>query len=298
MVTDLKSKVILHGGLGNQLFQWAFAHGINSCGRDVSLIFFQRKNNVPHASISLADFLPNCDHITFLDPVRPLPRTQQVLRDPTHRLNPFQLLPNYVLARTKDPFFMIEAAKASGFHYNYGYYQNWKLVEPVAEIVIPELFQALDCRVKSKLEKSLYGCEVIHIRQNDVKSSAHVTKMGVLSANYYRNLPDRSKIRRIVLTDDLMGARDVLDGLAVDDYFGPSDLNSYEALGVMSHSSKLFTANSTLSWWGGVLAQSQGSEVYIPHPFFRNFDPQPLMSFSYKGFLRMDSDFMIPSDFS
>lgn len=292
----LKTHVVLHGGLGNQLFQWAFGHRIRNCGADISFIFFQRSNNVAHASSSLKSFLSNCEHGNFLESIKPQSRIKQVFFDPTFHKNPFRFIPGYVNATVYDPFLLVEPERASKLRYNFGYYQNWQLVQPIAEIILPELFLALDRREKSKVETDLYGSEVIHIRQNDTKSPEHMVKLGVLSDLYYQKLPPKSKIKRIVLTDDINGARQVLNGIEVDGFYGPGDLNTYQALGVMSQSATLFAANSTLSWWGGYLARSRGATVYIPHPYFRNFHTSPGMAFADPSFSLLDSHFMVPVD--
>jgi hypothetical protein len=292
----MKTCVLLHGGLGNQLFQWAFAHRIKAIGSEVSMVFFQRVDNVPHASKTLRDFLPDCVHANFSVPVPPLPRIKQLVCDPTFHLNFLRLLPRYLYSTIDNPFLQVDPEQSSKFRFNFGYYQNWKLVEPIAEVVVAELFSALDNRGKSRLETELYGCEVIHIRQNDIKSHEHISNIGILSHAYYQGLPRKSHLKRIVLTDDVIGASDVLKGIEIDGVYGPNDLDAYQSLNIMSQAATLFAANSTLSWWGGLLAQSRGANVHIPYPFFRKFSPEPRESFAFPGFSLRRSNFVTPGE--
>jgi hypothetical protein len=119
-------------------------------------------------------------------------------------------------------------------------------------------------------------------------------KVGVLSSEYYSQIPRLSLKRRIILTDDVKGASKVLPQVHIDDIYGPSDFDVYQTLGVMARAHSLYTANSTLSWWGGYLARSRGATVYIPHPYFRNFHASPGMAFADPSFSLMDSHFMVP----
>ena len=293
---NLKTKIILHGGLGNQLFQWAFGHRVGICGSEIEFIFYQRENNVSHAKTSLKEFLSNCQHGHFLESIKSQSKLKRVIQDPTFSRNLFRLFPSYILSTDTNPFLQVSSEIAAKKQFNFGYYQNWRLVEPIAGVIGPEIWQALNGRVKTKRETELYGSEVIHIRQNDIQSQDHKLKLGLLSEDYYQSLPKRTDLRRIVLTDDVKGAREVLKGLEIDEIFGPEQLDTYEALGVMANSTSLFTANSTLSWWGGFLAQSHGADVYIPDPFFRNFYPEQERPFAYPGFSLIDSRFMPPTD--
>jgi hypothetical protein len=70
-------------------------------------------------------------------------------------------------------------------------------------------------------------------------------------------------------------------------------LNVYQALAVMGRSSRLFTANSTLSWWGGFLAEGQGGNVVIPNPFFKNTQPAPGNAFQFPNFETLPSFFLV-----
>ena len=288
----MKTRIILHGGLGNQLFQWAFGHLVGACGSEIEFVFFQRDNNVNHARTSLSSFLSNCQHGIFLEPIKSQSILRRSVKDPTFQKNILRNLPNYVLTTTENPFLHVSPVLASRNRYSFGYYQNWRSVEPISGVIIPEIWNALNTRDKTSLEMELYGAEVIHIRQNDTKSHGHMLRLGVLSENYYQKLPKRSNSRRIVLTDDVLGAHQVLMGLKVDGIFGPEDLDAYQALGVMARSTCLFAANSTLSWWGGFLAQNHGARVYIPNPFFREFNPEPALSFAHPSFQLLESHFM------
>jgi hypothetical protein len=105
-------------------------------------------------------------------------------------------------------------------------------------------------------------------------------------------LEKKSNLLRIVVTDDLVGARKTLCNLDIDLWFGPQDLNAVQALTLMSRANRLVTANSTLSWWAGFLAVQDGNTVEIPDPFFKSSNLHAGDAFHFPEFKLRDSVFI------
>lgn len=285
-------RVILHGGLGNQLFQWSFGHQLALSGNPVQFTFYKRPYALEHTNASLGKFLPNCVHGSFLEKNLPNNRMGRTLLDPLHRWNFLSKVLRKVQDTTEDPFVETNQFMLSNRTIHFGYFQTFSSVMTVESLILREIWDVLESRTKISLEGELAGLEVIHVRQGDTLTLSNMKKVGVLSSNYYNQIPKNSVTPRIVLTDDVEGAKRLLPQLNIQAFFGPSELDVYQTLGVMARSSTLFTANSTLSWWGGLLAQSKGAEVHIPNPFFRNFYPDPTLSFAYPGFNLLKSHFI------
>ena len=284
--------VILHGGLGNQLFQWSFGHQLALSGNPVQFTFYKRPYALEHTNASLGKFLPNCVHGSFLERDLPNNPMGRVLLDPLHRWNFFSKAIGKVLDTTEDPFVATNQFMLSNKTIHFGYYQSFCSVMTVESLILREIWEVLENRTRTQLESDLAGLEVMHVRQGDTLTLSNKKKVGVLSSNYYNQIPKKSVTPRIVLTDDVKGAKRLLSQLNIEAFFGPSELDVYQTLGVMARSQTLYTANSTLSWWGGLLAQTRGAEVHIPNPFFRNFHPNPALSFAYPGFNLLESHFM------
>jgi hypothetical protein len=289
---ELKS-IILHGGLGNQLFQWSFGHYLISKGFRARFIFFEKPYSLLHASESLGKLLNNCTHGSFHSITLPSIRALAVIQDPSHPKSPKRWLPKLLSDTGDDPFF----AKSYNFKekYHQGYFQNHEIVSAVKEVVVPELMKSLFSQksATSELEAKLFGAQVIHVRQGDTMTPQNMRRVGVLSSEYYSSIPKRSGVMSIVLTDDPAGAKKIIDYRKVDAFFGPEELDAAATLRVMTHASTLYAANSTLAWWGGILAQFRGGEVYIPNPFFLNVNPKPEDAFEYSGFKTLQSKFMV-----
>lgn len=285
-----KSYVILHGGIGNQLFQWAYGHQLALSGQEIDFIFLDKDYLIPHARKSLGDFLPNCPHAKFLKRKIPEDKFARIFCDPTNRLRLQIPSLGKISNSLKTPFDYPNYDRAKKYHL--GYFQNHEMVEEMAEILHGELFARLEREKPTLLEAKLFGNEIWHVRQGDTKTPANVASVGVLDSKYYESIPPRKSMKRYVLTDDLQGAREILAKSDINGIYGPEDVNVESALRIMANSSRLFTANSTLSWWGGFLAQRRGAQVSIPNPFFRSVTPNPMSAFSYKGFLLIPSSFI------
>jgi Glycosyl transferase family 11 len=283
--------VVLHGGVGNQLFQFSFGHYLINSGFPTSFIFYKKDYELKHTREFLKTHFPFCEHGDYKLIELPNSRVFRIIKDPTHPRNPLSCFRRNLSDDLSEPF---KIPKVSSNHQLYlGYYQNAQLVYELRDMLIPELVKAITDSPLGEIEKQLSGAEVIHLRLGDLLTEKNKKATGVLDLSYYEKLPSKGANRRVVVTDDLVMAQEVLQKLKIDEYFGPEELDVKKTLGVMARSSLLFTGNSTLSWWGGVFAQHLGGEVYIPEPFYRNVvPPQSPETYDYPGFNKLPSSFL------
>lgn len=285
-----KRYVILHGGIGNQLFQWAYGHQLASLGHPVVFVFFEKQYLIPHARVSLGDLFPNCSHAEFLKRKIPKNNFLKIILDPTNRLRIRFPRLGRLSDSTGSPF--VYPSYDLPRKYQLGYFQNHSMIEEMAEVLYEELWGSLNQSEPTPLEASLFGHEILHVRQGDTKTPSNIRSVGVLDSKYYESLPAKESSKRFVLTDDPEGAREILTHTDVDGIYGPEEIDIKGTLRVMAHSTHLYTANSTLSWWGGFLAKRHGAEVSIPSPFFRSVNPDPRDAFVYSGFQQIPSIFL------
>lgn len=101
-----------------------------------------------------------------------------------------------------------------------------------------ELYTEIRKLISRSIQYSIpieHGTEVIHIRQGDTMTPQNIKRVGLLSSKYYEQiLEKKSNLLRIVVTDDLVGARKTLCNLDIDLWFGPKDLNAVQAWTLMS----------------------------------------------------------------
>lgn len=287
----VKSAVVLHGGIGNQLFQWSYGHFLQSRGKKIDFVFLNKEYLIEHTRKSLGNILSDCDHGSFQEKTLSRYKILRVVTDPTSAFNPLHKMKWFLDNSTNYPF----SFKNIYSRFHLGYYQNAKMVNQVGQILFDHLLSDLYGEELNPIEKMLCGQEILHIRQGDTKTPQNLMGVGVLDRTYYSSLPSKGDNKRFALTDDMDGAKELLKGLDIDGLFGPDQVDVRSALRIMGNSSSLFTANSTLSWWGGFLAIHRNGRVFIPDPFFRNIEPRTDDAFHFPGFNLLNSSFMEPN---
>jgi hypothetical protein len=286
----MKTGVILQGGLGNQLFQWSFGHYLASLGYEIDLLFLEQDYEVEHANIPLGKFVRECEHINYRQVRITECRILRVIFDPSHPKYIFSRFPRILLDTRSMPNGTLDFETLRQRKYLVGGFQNWWQVKENESILRQEIFSSLIKVELSELETRLENRVVIHVRRGDAVQVKYLNTVGVLSRKYYEKLCEGLTSRPIILTDDVAATQKLFFGLEFDEIYGPDDLNTYQALRVMSKAKTLYTANSTLSWWGGFLAISNGANVYTPKPFFRNPDMFSDEALEFPEFSRQKAD--------
>lgn len=292
MSPDTNKRVFLAGGLGNQLFQYAFAHFLTKYISEPSeLINLNTRGGLPHTKQIIDIRAFGCSHC------------QQTQNWGRARLNSFinpwldTSIPNFIWGKTlnlkRTPFeFLGQTEKMREYSSFVGYFQNKEYILASEELFTSELTHMVVKKMPT-LRYLPQNLEILHIRQGDTKTAKNLQRAGVLSGHYYESiLKKKAHMFRIVVTDDLRGAQETLANLDIDLWLGPEDLSAQEALALMSRAERLITANSTLSWWAGFLAVKNQKEVIIPEPFFKSKDLQAGEAFHYPYFKLQESVFI------
>lgn len=285
----------MNGGLGNQLFQFFFLHKIfKQTGKRVG-IYFPRPKDAAR-EFMLEPLCQNCEHVSTLS----LDRSKWV--DFISKFLDFSKFRIPILYRFVISRFNYSEMNAYAYeesispHITYsGYFQNWRYVSEVISEVETELNPVLESEWKAishQFQTSKYA--VIHFRRGDLLKYSET--MGVLDTAYFARALETAtshlecEIRLLVLTDDRFAAIQEFPDL-IDDIYGPTDLSEWQALSLMSKAEFVITSNSTFSWWGGLFASRNGGKVYIPEPWFLQWNPTPGDAFLYPGFKAVNSSF-------
>jgi hypothetical protein len=153
-------------------------------------------------------------------------------------------------------------------------------------IVVPELKAAVyfnTNQIKKEIVENLGTFQVLHIRRGDFlyKNS----KFPTLALNYYlRNItPD---LNLVIITDDIDSSKTMINFIKPNFIFGPADFNEIECLYLMSKANIVIAANSTFSFWGGVLCQSNGGRTIYP-----SMDTSNGRNLHYPGFLIQNPEY-------
>lgn len=292
-----RKRVILKGGLGNQLFQWGFAHLLQAQGHDVSLVAFEKKS-FPSFEVSqhsrfsdLRKIMENCNCLEietiFLDI-----RFYRVIRDPEAKRNPFRIFPNFIRNYDENPFQYIETESISRVRNLSGYFQNFELFRPVQNTLAMELRKFLNGQALDSKNFPQGECNIIHIRRGDFATPSHFSTIGILSSEYYIRATKVLNVSPwVAVTDDPLNVSDVTSLIQIDKILGPSDLDTIGALRTMANARNLVISNSTLSWWDGFMAVHQGGRVVAPSRWHRSADVSSLNVLKHQKFETAEADF-------
>ena len=273
-------KVHYRSGLGNQLFQFAFAHFLQiETNRKVQM-YRPKVSGNSLRPLELSGILELCNHLVpeeIYDNRNPF---QRLAAKPAFKNFPYgffgQPTPFY---ETKE-FTFLSKGLESLHDQNYklfGFWQHNKYVNAVQTSVLSELelqINTIKMKKETKLQAHNVGA-VMHFRRGDTDRSDLKLSLGSLDIEYYANALDTVGIEPsdcLILTDDEMAAQEVARKLGIKKILGPSSTNAWETLKIMTEADTLVMANSTLSWWGGYVCSSKGKRVIKPNRWFRNLD--------------------------
>lgn len=285
--------VKIFGGLGNQMFQYAFYE-------------FLKKNN-DNVYIDISDFEIHKHHTGY-----ELKRVFQVDANVANKemIRKIAINSNSICTRFIRKLCGIDIRKIGECkaHYHFinirsqkiyqdiyfdGYWQNVDYLEPVRE-ELEQVFQYRNILTgkNKKLQNFIKEneCVALHVRRGDYLNNNSLSS--VCGIEYYRkaigyiiNKIDR-KITFVVFSDDIKWARENLplpeDSIYVDWNTGEDSYMDMQLMDMCKHS---IIANSTFSWWPAWLKSSRNDCIIImPEKWFANEGSERL---NIKGSIRL-----------
>jgi len=236
----------IQGGLGNQMFQYAFAR------------FLSSKHNV-RFFLDTSFYKNNIGAVTRLFLLDKFPNTN------INEFNPINL--KYPIQRIPDNFFFnkIEILPNMDYYLD-GYWQSEKYFLEIREELRNEFSPPTN--VLDKLLKTIStnsNSVSIHIRRTD-----YVTSNGyhpVQTVEYYENalniIGDYDNL--FVFSDDIQWCK---NNLNFKKMIFVESLSEIEDLWLMSLCKNNIIANSTFSWWGAWLNKNPNKKVVAPIKWF------------------------------
>lgn len=268
-------RILLTGGLGNQLFQTAAAYYIQSLTKRDTILVRDANSHSKYNHGSRVEKL-----ITNLSVEGNEKKANHLLR-----LDRKLVRGNHTYAN----FRRIQVHQELGFDPKFtikkhtkelrGYFQSYIYAESLREIYedsIVSYLRSLPFSIDLN-STSTAGPVSLHMRRGDYETLR--TTFGVLDFEYYENaleeLHTHKEIKEIwVFSDDILTASTILSRSRFSKLMNfqiGSSLGEIETLAVMSLCTRHIIANSTFSWWGAFSSDSQGN-VIAPHKWFRNGD--------------------------
>ena len=261
--------VAIQGGLGNQLFQWFFAHELRQ-GSEFSI--YPKIPTGPVAQVvyelGLAPLIKNCSHF------RQSPQESKymipklfdflwrfsLLTRPLHLLGYFRENPRSgTRAHQTVPRRLLFAN---------GYFQKWQYAKNQIKAIETELLPVLsnvyaDVRMKFDLEVPY---TVIHVRRGDYRTDQNPeTMIGSLDDTYFINWAKQHPSKHLVLlAEHRRDVEDLIKELRPALVLDNTQTSAWETLAILGFADTLLGSNSTLTWWGAWVASMNGGKVFLP----------------------------------
>ena len=269
--------VNLFGGTGNLLFQLAHAHKLASA-REGGWIFLVRPSRRGSGhNFEIEELINSCQHLVMLNSV-----FSSVFRF-------MFFIKNRIQSRLH---FLGEPNR----HYRLlsihsDYFQSFESLISIDSHFLEELNSFLDVYSKN----DVFDFElVLHVRAGDYFS--HLQTYGVLAEKYYsdclRMIPSDAKRSAAIFFDTPSSTLTALT--ASNDFvlLGPRSANSLDLLATFRLSRHCVIGNSTLSWWGGLLARSNGAQVFVPNPWHKALGSDFSKANSHFGYKLVQSSYL------
>ena len=272
------------GGLGNQMFQYAFGYAISkeksvkikldTSGFDVydlrsyelNLFNIEENSDLKPAYIFLLNQL-NGKNNTLLT------KTFRKMLRGLLRFTKFYYQEKKEFVFDKDVFnIKIDT-------YFYGYWQNEKYFKKYRKELL-EIFTLKNIHPKTiEYQQQIVKSDAvsIHIRRGDYVTDTHTNSVhGTCDVRYYKRavmevLKNKKQAHFFIFSDDLDWAKKNLDFIDNKTFVRlESEIPDHEEMHLMSKCKHNIIANSSFSWWGAWMNKNSTKIVIAPKKWFKN----------------------------
>lgn len=267
--------VKLQGGLGNQLFQFAFAKALASHRKDKLYIdtnWFKKNNGATYRQFELHHLgiefeRASNKQLRIFFPKGAVHKFKKTVKE---KFGKVCLIKETQVSMFQDSLFTLQ-----GDIYLAGYWQSWKYFESISSQIKQQflLHTNLSPTAQAVLQNIKENTPLsIHIRRNDFANNLAIRKVhGVCSLEYYRKAirmvrNQHPNIHCFVFTDEPDWAEEKLS--SVQNLKIVRKTKSYEDLFLISNCKHHIVANSTFSWWGAWLCPNPNKLVIAPKQWY------------------------------
>jgi len=258
------------GGLGNQMFQYAYANALKQKGYNVKLDITGFHNYSLHGGYHLNNYNVTIDvatenEILFI-------KKKNYFKNILRQL----CLKNKIILKERTLLFNNKFLSISDNTYVEGYFQSEKYFNSIRNSILESftLINPISSYGVSISEKiiSLKNTCSIHIRRGDYLNDVNKNIFGTCSLNYYKdaishiekNIPN---ITFFIFSNDIEWSKDNIN-VKHAVYIDNSSRIPNEDIYLMSLCKHNIIANSSFSWWGSWLNTNKHKIVIAPKNWF------------------------------
>lgn len=286
--------VKITGGLGNQLFQYAFGKYLEK-KFDIDVKYHVEvdiiRKNFTRRDLDLEKFNIELHRASENEIYNYLKFKNGLLRRGDRKLSQFFpfLRPNYIIQ--KNAHILLLALQNKGYYD--GYWQCCHYVDEVRDVLLKQIKPAPDFYIKHKelLEEINSTFSVaIHVRRDDyINVKANAKLYAICEKEYYQaaiKILEKEVARPhfYIFSQDKEWVKQNFTG---DHFHFVSDNTAIDDMLLMAHCSHNIIANSTFSWWGAWFNTNPNKIVIAPKKWYRgtiNLDTKNLIP---KNWLRI-----------
>ncbi len=263
----------LIGGLGNQMFQYAYAKALQLKGYDVKIDISAFDTYKLHGGYQLDKY--NID----LETTMTVENNQFYKNSIIFKLLKKLRLNNSKIIEEKSLLFDENLLRIEDDTYMQGYFQSEKYFLDIREIILKQFTMISNITSYTKeVEKSILNSQnscSIHIRRGDFTNSVNKNLHGTCSIEYYETAIQlmnnkEENINYFIFSDDIDWVKDNLkvnNAVYIDN---KEKRVPHEDMYLMSLCKNNIIANSSFSWWGAWLNQNEDKSVIAPARWFAN----------------------------
>jgi hypothetical protein len=277
--------VHLSGGLGNQMFQYAFGKYLAEKFQTELILdvrSFQDQRRIDTSGVAVRRYELDCFDInpkffTERDQRFFFP-TNQFFSKAIHKME--RLLRTKILLYEPhygfNPLMVDRAIKDTYLH---GYWQSHLYFEPIKDLIRRDFTFLLPENRNREIEQKIRQSNSvsIHVRRGDYVNSQIVNLVhGSTTMFYYKQAIDLVSLQMdnvswFVFSDDIRWCKEAFSSLS-NVVFVSDKLNasSYYEMYLMSQCKHNVIANSTFSWWGAWLNGNPDKMAMMPNQWFTN----------------------------
>ena len=272
---SVRKFVILSGGLGNQLLQFAFAHKLSKLS-SVTLVEIRNKADSKFSTRSnhlLLDATKKCRHNVNYEVWDQSDIKTRMNFVTESRYFRFNLWKNRALDLRGTLWTRFGDYSLEDFELFLGSFQSISFLGIEIQAVLTEIDEVLTS-MPFEITNEIHGYKgFVHVRGKDYLEDRHRGHFGVLDSSYYERLtgliPGDFYKDYLIITDDTSRVNKILPQVNNANLISSDSHSEVATLGLMRKAQIACIANSSFSWWGGLLAKRNGGKVFAPFPWFR-----------------------------
>lgn len=304
-----KYKVVASHGLGNQLFQFAFAHFLFNKNLAEKVLYenspiVSKLGDGKSANFKMQNICNYCNHLQH--------KTNSTISNYSiygrvlfksklsdrfaKKLLEYDQYSNEIVENRINSFKFVPFSFPSESTIFRGFWQHYKYVVESERILLDEISQLIlnESRpIETLLNLNDTKFIAVHVRRGDFLIRNREQELGLVSEDSYleilQNLQESfGKLPIFTFTDDENLLQNFRHRKSFGVILGPN-FKVFDTLHAFSKAHVVVAANSNLSWWGGVLARNLGAHVYMPRRYYKNLET--FDAYQYPGFNYYDNEF-------